>query len=216
MTTKITLIGSTGLIGSEIIRQALADKSLTLTAITRKPLQEIENAENIVQVIHDFQDLSTLEPHLASDVFISALGTTIKTAGSKARFMEVDHDLPFELAKMARSAGCARVILISSMGADANSKVFYSKVKGQLEENVKVLGFDSVHILRPSMLLGDRQEFRLGELIGKWVMKPLNFITPEPYKAIHATTLANAALHYAVAGESGIHIHQGAALFHPK
>jgi uncharacterized protein YbjT (DUF2867 family) len=151
---------------------------------------------------------------LKSDVLVCTLGTTIKTAGSQERFIEIDHDIPLALAKIAHEEGCNTFILVSSMGADANSSIFYSRVKGQLEEALKAVGFPRLHILRPSILLGDRQESRPGEFVGKLIMQPLSFLIPWKYKPIQASTLAAKIREIIAAEKSGVRIWSGKNLFH--
>ena len=128
--------------------------------------------------------------------------------------MEIDHDIPLNLAKIAREEGCQTFILVSSMGADADSKIFYSRVKGKLEQALKDVGFSQLHILRPSMLLGDRHESRPGEFIGKLIMQPLSFLIPWKYKPIQASTVAAKIHELIVVGMEGSFTWSGKSLFH--
>ena len=100
-----------------------------------------------------FQIWKKMRQDLITDVLISALGTTIKKAGSKDEFMKIDHDLPLEISRIAQEEGCSTMILISSIGANSKSNIFYSRVKGLLEESLEAIGFEEFHILRPSLLL---------------------------------------------------------------
>jgi len=213
MAKQITLLGSTGLIGQAFLNLMSAEDGLEVTAITRREMPGFEGKGFIHQAIHDFKDLESIRPDLKTDVLVCTLGTTIKTAGSRERFFEVDHDIPLRLAQIAFEEGCRNMILVSSVGADAASRVFYSRVKGQLEEDLKPIGFDQLHILRPSMLLGDRQEHRPGEFIGKLISKPLTPIIPWRYKPIHAKQVAAKIRSLVHSHETAVHIWEGKLLF---
>ena len=213
MGKSITVLGSTGLVGLEFLRSISRGDYTAVTAITRRDIPELSGRSFVRQARHDFQDLEKLRPDVGSDVLICTLGTTIKTAGSQERFIEVDHDIPLTLAKMAFEEGCQTFILVSSMGADASSKIFYSRVKGQLEQALKQVGFHQLHIIRPSMLLGDRQESRQGEFIGKLIMQPLGFLIPWQYKPIHASTVAAKIKQLSTAEDHGVRFWSGKELF---
>ena len=215
MSSRIAVIGSTGLIGRHFLERIGPDDYAAVTAITRRPIKELEGHSHIMQAIHDFSDLELMRKDLQVDTLICSLGTTIKTAGSQEVFFQVDHDLPLAIARVALEAGCQRMILISSVGANANSSVFYSRVKGQLENDLATLGFKHLFVLRPSMLLGEREEHRPAEHIAKILMPPLSFLVPWKYKPIHATRVA-AAIHRAILSEEeGVQIWEGQPLFKP-
>jgi len=150
---------------------------------------------------------------LKADVLVCALGTTIKTAGSQEEFTRVDHDLPLAIARIAQEEGCQRMILISSVGASAQSSIFYSRTKGLLEEALDDVGFEALHILRPSMLLGDREESRPGEFAGKIFMKPLASLIPWKYRPIQAATVAAAIQRSIASDQAGKQVWEGKALF---
>jgi putative NADH-flavin reductase len=132
---KITLIGSTGLIGSQFLKEISSDDYQSVNAITRRRISNLGNKNFIKQYCHDFSDLEKMRTDLKTDVLVSALGTTIKKAGSKDKFLKIDHDLPMEISKIAKEEGCITMILIYSMGASSTSKIFYNRVKGLLEES---------------------------------------------------------------------------------
>ena len=142
-----------------------------MTALVRRtPL--LKNHRKLKEVITDFSNLDkTLSTVTADDVFC-CLGTTIKKAGSQEAFRKVDLSLVVDVAKVMRKQGAEQFIVISAMGANSSSKVFYNRIKGEMEEALKVLGYPCVRIIRPSLLLGHREEFRLGERIGI-LMSPL-------------------------------------------
>jgi len=214
MSQTITVIGSTGLIGLQFLSNISDGEYKGVTAITRREIPTLSDKPFIHQAIHDFSDLASMRADLKTDVLVCTLGTTIKTAGSQERFFEIDHNIPLALAKMALEEGCQTFILVSSLGANATSKIFYSRVKGQLEEALKEVGFKQLHLLRPSMLLGNRQESRPGEFIGKLIMAPLSFLIPWNYKPIQASTVAAKIRELISAGGSGTSIWTGKELFH--
>ena len=135
----------------------------------------------------DFDHLSERPDLFRVDQVISALGTTIKAVGgSQTRFRAVDYDMPLAAAKLAVAQGAHHFLLVSSLGANPHSRVFYNRVKGELEDALRTLGFRSITIVRPSLLLGERQEFRLGEEIGK----RFAWIVPGKYRPVHARDVA--------------------------
>lgn len=213
MSKRLAIIGSTGLIGSEFLSSISEGDFTSVTAITRREIGHLKGKSFIRQAVHDFNDLESMRPDLQVDVLVCSLGTTIKTAGSQARFFEIDHDIPLNLAKIAHEAGCMSYILVSSVGADRDSKIFYSRVKGQLEEGLKQVGFEALHILRPSLLLGDRQESRPGESLGKIFMKPLSFLIPWTYRPIHARQMAAKINQLSRSDMKGVFTWSGRALF---
>ena len=213
---KITLIGSTGLIGSHFLEEISSDDYQSVNAITRRRISNLGNKNFIKQSVHDFSDLEKMRTDLKTDVLVSALGTTIKKAGSKDEFMKIDHDLPMEISKIAKEEGCRTMILISSMGASSISNIFYSRVKGLLEESLEDIGFEEFHILRPSLLLGKRTETRPAEHISKLIIDPLSFLIPWKYRPIHASIIAKNIMFLIRGNISGKHIWEGRSLFEIK
>ena len=210
---KITLIGSTGLIGSHLLNAITSSDYQIVKAITRRKSYNLENKNFIKQSVQDFSDLEKMRTLLKTDVLVNTLGTTIKKAGSKEEFMKIDHDLPLEISKIAKEEGCRTMILVSSMGANSKSNIFYSRVKGLLEESLEEIGFEEYHILRPSLLLGKRTEYRPGEYIFKLIMEPLSFIIPWNYKPIQASIIGNTINFLIKENIAGKHIWEGRNLF---
>ena len=137
--------------------------------------------------IVDFEHLSERPDLFRVDQVICALGTTIKAVGgSQAKFRAVDYEMPLAAATIACAQGAHHFLLVSSLGANARSRIFYNRVKGELEDALRTVGFRSLTIVRPSLLLGQRPEFRLGEEIGK----RLAWIVPGKYRPIHARAVA--------------------------
>lgn len=185
--------GSTGLIGSYLVDVLQDDQQYgEVILFNRSP--KIFNSNKIKEVLVNFDELESVELNTQIDIGFCCLGTTMKTAGSKDAFYKVDFTYCLEFAKLAKKLGAKKFILVSSLGADAKSSNFYLKVKGQIEEAIENLGFEAFYvIMRPSMLLGDRRENRIGEAIGKAVMTTFDFLLAGPfrkYKAIHGKKVA--------------------------
>jgi len=190
----VIVAGATGLVGKAIIEGLLADATVgTVHALVRRPLP-LTHPKLSAHVV-DFQHLPALPK--ADEVYL-ALGTTIKVAGSQAAFRAVDYDANLAVAKAALAAGATRAGLVSAMGADAGSSVFYSRVKGELEQTLSQLAFQGLLIVRPSLLVGDRSTLghpaRRGEEIGYAISKVLGFLIPRHYKPVRATAVAQALL----------------------
>ncbi len=206
MSGKTALIaGASGLVGSHVLNLLAEDDVFSrIKLITRKPLAV--NLEKVSEIIVDFDSLNQFSQRLAADVVFCCLGTTIKTAGSQEKFRKVDFTFCLELAKAAKAQGAKQFILISSLGADDKSSNFYLRTKGEIESAISALNFDSFCILRPSMLLGDRKEKRIGESIGKVFMQATGFLFAGPlkkYKAIEAKTVARCMIELAKNPENG-------------
>ncbi|MGJ7506299.1 nucleoside-diphosphate sugar epimerase [Variovorax sp. GT1P44] len=195
MTDRTVIIaGATGLVGSEILKGLLSDESVgTVFSLSRRPLP-MQHAKLVAQVV-DFAALPTLPP--ADEAYL-ALGTTIKVAGSQAAFRAVDYDANLAVATAALAAGARRAGLVSAMGADPGSKVFYSRVKGELEDALAQVPFEGLVIARPSLLVGNRaavgQPTRRGEALGLALGNVLGFLIPANYKPIEGEAVARALL----------------------
>ncbi|MGV3589323.1 MAG: oxidoreductase [Adhaeribacter sp.] len=207
---KTALIaGASGLVGSYCLRLLLqSNRYDKVIAIGRKalPMQH----PKLRQLIIDFNKLDTYKHSLIADDIYCCLGTTIKEAGSKENFYKVDHTYVVNLAAITSANFASQFLVVSSLGANANSPIFYSRVKGQMENTVKPLPFLGVHIFQPSLLLGPRQQKRLGEKIGAVLMKTVGFLLVGPlkkYKAIAAEDVAKAMLYAATQDGAGIKIH---------
>ena len=201
------IAGHTGLVGKQLLTLLLEDETYSkVIAVGRRELQ-IEHPK-LQQKVVDFDNLHIDTPEI-NDVFC-CLGTTIKAAGSKEKFRLVDFQYPVSLGTYCLKRGAASYSLVTAMGADNKSKIFYNKVKGEVEETVGNLGYAKVDIYRPSMLLGSRQESRLGETVGKNVMLVFGFLFIGPlknYKAVESSKVARAMLHFACIASSGIKVH---------
>ncbi|MFN2570145.1 MAG: NAD(P)H-binding protein [Gemmatimonadales bacterium] len=176
MTRTALLGGATGLVGGHVLTQLLADDTWShVVTVGRRAASE--QHPNLEQRIVDLGGLGAADlPHV-DDVFC-CLGTTIKQAGSQAAFRKVDYDFVVALAQAGLRAGAAQFLLVSAIGADPRSRVFYSRVKGEAESAVRALPYGAVQIFRPSLLLGTRAEFRLGERIAMWVAPLMPLVLP--------------------------------------
>ena len=187
---KALVIGATGAVGKDLVDQLLKDDAFEgVTVFVRRPL-DIENPKLTVNVI-DFDHPEQWQNLLQGDVLFSCLGTTIKAAGSQANQWKVDYTYQFEAAKAARENGVETYALVSSIGADPKSKIFYTRMKGELEEAVKKLGFPACYILQPPSLVRKGSD-RFGEKAGVVMLKALNAIglmrswTPMPTEEVAA------------------------------
>lgn len=204
MTKKTALIiGASGLVGKRLTQQLLQDKRYEkVTALIRTPL-EIKD-DKLVQVRYDF-DWPNADLAIGEELFC-CLGTTIKKAGSQTAFRKVDYDYIVETAKIALANGTKKIAVISSIGADKNSSVFYNKIKGETEEALQKLNYEACYILRPSLLMGARDELRMGELVGKLVMTAFAFAVPKKYKGIEAKQVAKAMIALMHSDRTGVQI----------
>jgi len=158
-----------------------------VVALARRPLPNVDPAR-LQGVVVEFEHLDRAADHFAVDAIICALGTTMRQAGSRERFRRVDFDYPLEAARLGRARGVAHYLLVSALGANSRSRVFYNRVKGELEEALASQGYPSFTIVRPSLLLGARREFRLGEAIAK----RLAFLAPAGIRPVSARAVAAA------------------------
>ncbi|MFN3503508.1 MAG: NAD-dependent dehydratase [Allorhizobium sp.] len=200
----LLLLGATGLVGSHVLNLALADPRVsTVTAPTRRPLPE---RPSLSAPIVDFDDLPEDPSIWSADAVICALGTTLKTAGSRERFRQVDHYYPLEIARLAKAHGARAFVLNSAKGADVKSLFFYSRVKGETERDILQLGFERTVLVRPGLIDGPRQEPRPMEQWAGRVLSMLNPILPSSLKANPPEAIARAMLDAAVSAAPGVTI----------
>ncbi len=195
--------GATGLVGRAVLAALSADKRYRSIHLVGRRAPDLHDGRSHFHAV-DFGQLLPLPP--VDDIYI-ALGTTIKIAGSQVAFRAVDHDAVLALARQARKSGAKRLAVVSAMGADAHSRIFYNQVKGETEDALRALGFPTLVIARPSMLEGDRaslaQPARLGERLGLALMHQLKSLIPANYRAITAQDVAHAMVHAMTDGGTG-------------
>jgi uncharacterized protein YbjT (DUF2867 family) len=193
-TRRVVLAGATGLVGGHVLAGLLADEAVAeVHVVGRRPVS-VSHAKLRMHVV----DLRAIPPLPTADEVYLALGTTIKVAGSREAFRAVDYDANLAVARAAYDAGARRIGLVSAMGANAKSSVFYSRVKGELEDAVLRLETSATVVVRPSLLVGDRrrlgQPARRGETLAAPIMDFLRVILPRNYRAISAEKVARALL----------------------
>ncbi|MDJ0366899.1 NAD-dependent epimerase/dehydratase family protein [Hymenobacter sp. H14-R3] len=203
------LAGATGLIGSTLLPLLLAsDRYAKVIVVGRRPVAT--QHPKLTQVVVDLGDLETERLRLIADDVFCCLGTTIKQAGSREAFYKVDFLYVVQLAALTAANFAAQFLVVSSLGADASSRVYYSRVKGEMEEAVQQVPFRAIHIFRPSLLLGDRAQPRLGERLGAAVLalvRPLLRGGWRKYRPVAAATVAQAMLRAAQDDGGGLRIH---------
>ena len=202
---KALVIGATGAVGKDLVQQLLTDEAFEKVDIFVRREVNIPSEKLTVHVV-DFDHPETWADQLQGDVLFSCMGTTIKAAGSQDAQWKVDYTYQFETAKAARANGVKTYVLVSSVGANAKSKVFYTKMKGALDEAVQKLGFEGCFILRPPSLIRKGSD-RLGEKLGVVVIKAFNSLgllqkfTPVPTERVAAIMIS-----VAKSGHSGVEI----------
>jgi len=191
-----TVFGATGLIGNTIIELLILDTRFTqIKAAVRK--KGLFQHSKVVEVEINYNNLQEYSETLKADIFFSCLGTTIKNAGTQQAQLIVDRDYPIEIARLANQLSVSKIITVSSVGADEKSSNFYLRTKGEMENGVIKQMSERAIFVRPSILVGNRKENRIGEKIGIVLMKligPLFFGSLTSYKAISAITIANAMI----------------------
>jgi hypothetical protein len=213
------LAGTSGLIGMQLLHQLIQDTSYDIIiSVGRRKLalkhEKLVQVEGEMGKIKDWDLESKLRTEdLGGKMFplveaiqnqsveihaFCSLGTTIKAAGSRERFYEIDHDYVLNFAKWVKETGGTHFLYVSALGADPQSSVLYSRVKGEVEEDLKVIPFNYLGLFRPSLLMGQRKEFRLGEEVAKILMKPLIwFKLAKKYRPIYDHQVAKAMIYHA-------------------
>ena len=202
------IIGGTGLIGSQLLELLLKSQEYEKVIAFVKRDIGIQHLK-LEQYVIDFDIPETYKELVKGDDFFCTIGTTIKTAGSQDTFRKVDFVYPKEFATIALQNKVKQFFLISSLDANSNSSNFYLKTKGEIEDFLKQCSFENTVILRPSLLLGNRKEFRLGEKIGAFFMKLFSFLfvgNLKKYKAIQSEAVAKAMFNIAQNNYKGFHI----------
>jgi uncharacterized protein YbjT (DUF2867 family) len=187
LTKSILVLGATGLVGSHCLRLLASDPAFArVVALTRRPLPRELAHGRVESHVVDFDNLGAYGSLFQVDQILCALGTTIRQARTREAFRVVDYEYPLAAARLGRERDATHFLLVSSLGADARSWIFYSRVKGELESAVLALPYRSVTIVRPSLLLGPRPEHRPGEHLAR----RLAFLAPATYKPVGAHAVA--------------------------
>ncbi|QPA31834.1 oxidoreductase [Thermaerobacillus caldiproteolyticus] len=210
------LIGASGLVGSELLTLLLeSDIYRYVTIFVRRELP-IKHRK-LQQVVVDFNELESYEHYFHVDDVFSCLGTTMKKAKTKQQFIKVDYEYTMRAAALAEKCDVKSFLMVSSLGANPRSPFFYNRVKGETEEALKQLTIKSLHIFRPSLLLGKRQEFRLAEKLAEWLLSLLPFLFIgkwRKYKPVEAKKVALAMFYAATSCQKGIYIYESDHISH--
>lgn len=197
------ILGYTGAVGSALLEELVkSDKVNSIVCLGRRQAAYDHHKIQFVQA-----DLTKLVNHLDAFSGISrvycCLGTTMKQAGSKDAFKLVDYNMVVDAANIAKQAGVTHYSVISAVGANAKSNVFYNRVKGAAENAIEVVGFDRLSIYRPGLLLGERRKTRIGELIGAAILPFIQWTFPTRFRTIHVRTVAKSMLLNSIKTDEG-------------
>lgn len=210
MTKNAVLLGASGLIGSQLLPLLLASDAYSKVVILVRKSLEIQHPKLIEKLV-DFENKSQLKEALPDNpVIFCCVGTTQKKVkGNKQAYRKVDYDIPVNIGQLAAEKKALAFLLVSAVGANASSSNFYLQLKGETEAAIGKLDIPSVYIFRPSLLLGNRNESRMGESIAQTLMPPLSFLFSgkySKYKAITASNVANAMFHASLQVAPGVSV----------
>jgi len=207
-TKSALLVGASGLVGGHCLQFLLEESSYTrVVVLVRRPLSITH--DKLIQHIVDFSELETLGESLTADDVYCCLGTTIKKAETQEAFRKVDFDYPIKIAALAQHLGASQFMIVTSLGADPHSRIFYNRVKGEVEEAIGKISFPTINIFRPSLLLGDRTEHRTGEKAGAFIMSGLKYMMVGPfrkYRPIQSRDVAKVMVQIAQKNLKGVNI----------
>jgi uncharacterized protein YbjT (DUF2867 family) len=210
MNRKAVVAGATGLIGKELVRLLLDEPAYTVvTLLVRRPTGLMHPKLDEKVIVFDLLEQVDADFH-GADVFCT-LGTTIKKAGTQEAFRRVDYDYPLALGRKAKDEGASQLLIVTAMGASPSSRIFYSRVKGEVEEALHGLELPALRIFRPSFLLGKREEFRLGERVALGLSALWSLALRGPlrkYSPVHARSVAKAMLLAAQSVRSGVRVYE--------
>jgi uncharacterized protein YbjT (DUF2867 family) len=209
MERKAIVVGASGLIGESLLKLLLTDSNYSQVLIlVRKPLN-IQH-EKLQELVVNFDDLSVYAEQIKGDVVFSCLGTTKRKTPDQSVYKKIDYQYPLDVGWIAHNNGAESFHLISSIGANANSSIFYTRMKGELERELKAIPFKSIYIYQPSLLVGQRKENRLMEKVMMFVMRVLNPLLSgslKKYKSIRVETIASAMVKESLSGKKGIYVY---------
>jgi uncharacterized protein YbjT (DUF2867 family) len=195
------LAGATGLVGGECLERLLDSKRYSrVIVVTRRELADAARRDKLRQLIVDFDRLGEVSARLRGDHVFCALGTTIRKAGSQARFRAVDLEYPLRLAQLALEQGARHFSVVSALGASRTSPFFYSRVKGEMEQGLRQMGWPSLAILRPSVIAGERAESRPLERVGEQLLR----LAPATWRPVAAGDIAAAMVATALREPPGV------------
>ncbi len=189
---KILLLGATGLVGNKVLDLLLADPQVSkVNVLSRRPTGNVD--PKLEEFIGSLHEMDNSPQAFAVDAVLCCLGTTIKKAGSQEKFKLVDYEFPLQAAQIAKEKGVEKFAVITALGSNADSKIFYNKVKGELERDLIQLGLKNLFIIRPSIIVGERKESRPGEAIGIVAAKLLSPLFIGPLKKYGGSKVSDIA-----------------------
>lgn len=207
------VIGATGLVGNELLRLLLKDSRIEKVIVLTRRVTTLES-DKLEEHIVDFAKPESWKKLVQGDILFSALGTTLKAAGSKEAQYQVDYTYQYLAAKAAAANGVKKYVLVSAAGSSPNSRVFYSRMKGELERDIRKLPLETIHILRPGMLAGHRDKVRTGEIVGGALMNLIGKIPGlHSLAPIRGQQVAKAMINAAFRHVVGIHKYGPGELF---
>ena len=208
------ILGASGLIGGHLLEFLLKDDSYREIIVPVRKSLQIKH-EKLVECIIDFDRMENLEEYLPVSIVFCCLGTTIKKAGNPDNFYKVDYTYCAEGARIASNSGCEKFLIVTALGADLKSSMYYNRVKGEIEEKIKEYSFKEIHIFRPSLLRGERTESRTGEDLLNTASSLFSFMFVGPlqqYKPIGADVVAFAMKIQADSRNEGTHIYESSKI----
>lgn len=189
------ILGATGLTGRLLTEKLINNPNFEkIKIITRRKI-DLNSTKLETILISSLEDLKTISSEVSADIFFCCLGTTIKNAGSKENFKKVDYEAILDFANLAKKNKVEKFILISAYGANPDSSFYYNKIKGQTEEALKILDLNSLIIFRPSLLLGERTEYRSGEALAIKLVSAVSLILPQKLQSNLGTKIENLTDH---------------------
>ena len=211
--SRLMLVGATGLVGGHVLQQALADPRVAqVVAPTRRPLPA---HPKLLNPVVDFRRLPAQADWWVVDALVCTLGTTLRQAGSQQAFYQVDHDAVLEVAYLARRHGARCMAFNSALGADAGSRVFYSRTKGETERDLQAVGFPSLTLVRPGLIGGARSEPRPLERLAVLLTDLLQPLLPRRWRVVPAESIAQHLLRAALVAQPGVHVLPSEVLLQP-
>ena len=202
---RVLLAGATGLVGAQVLQRLLVEPRCSgVIAPTRRALAQAD--AKLLNPVLDFAGLATVAQGWQVDAVICALGSTMKQAGSRQAFRQIDHGYPLAIARAVRANGCEVFALNSAAGANPRSLVFYSRVKGELEQDLRALGFASLTLVRPGLIGGERAERRGGEHLASVMLGALAPVLPRAWRINPATRIADALVQAALDPQPGVRV----------
>ncbi len=196
MNKEAILLGATGLTGSHLLELLLQDSEYSSVKVFTRQKLTISDPK-IEEHVIDLLKLSDYAHEFTADVVFCCIGTTKAKTPDKNLYRAIDYGIPVEAAKLAKQNSIRHFIVVSALGANPNSRVFYSRLKGEMERDVLAQQIENTHLLQPSLIVGNREEKRMGEDLSKHFMKLFGFLIPARYKMIHGKTIAQAMVQLA-------------------